>query len=57
MKKGIGILGRIKSFFIGVLCGILILTGVSAYIHGRNFWDTLKSFVQKKESIENHDMT
>lgn len=52
-----GFLKRISAFFIGVLCGILILTAVSAYRHGKSVANTFKSFFQTEESVENHDMT
>ena len=52
-----GVLGRIRSFFIGILCGIVILTGVSAYMHGKNFIESFKYFIQQEEPVENYDMT
>ena len=52
-----GWLGRIRSFFVGVLCGILILTMVTSYIKGINFLNALKSFFSRETAVENHDLT
>ncbi len=52
-----GWFGRIRSFFVGVICGCLILTLVTSYIHGLNAWNTFKSFFSRETAVENHDLT
>ncbi len=52
-----GFFARIRSFFIGVLVGILIITGVSAYLSGLSFIHTFKSFFTRETAVEGHDMT
>ena len=52
-----GFLKRILAFFLGILCGILILTGVSAYRHGKSVAYTFKSFFRTEEGVEGHDLT
>ena len=45
------------SFIVGILCGILILTLMTAHVYKKSFLNALKSFVQVEESVENHDLT
>ncbi len=52
-----GFFKRIMAFFLGILVGVLILTGVSAYRHGKSVAYTFKSFFRTEESVEGHDMT
>ena len=44
-----GFLRRITAFFVGLLCGMLIITCASAYVHGKNAADTFKSFFTSEE--------
>lgn len=48
---------RIRSFFAGILCGFLILTLVTSYLHGLNVWNAFKSFFSRETAVENHDLT
>lgn len=52
-----GWFGRIRSFLVGILCGFLILTLVTSYIHGLNAWNAFKSFFSRESAVENHDLT
>ena len=52
-----GWFGRIRSFIIGIICGMLILTLVTSYIHGLNVWNAFKSFFQLESAVEDHDLT
>ena len=58
-KKGRrkGWFGRIRSFVIGMICGIIILTLVTSYIHSLNVLDAFKSFFTLESSVEDHDLT
>ncbi len=55
-KKG-GFFGKVKAFLIGILCGILILTGISAYATGLGIIDTFKALFSREAAVEEHDMT
>ena len=52
-----GFLKRIAAFFTGILVGMLLLTGIHAYMHGKSIADTVKSFFVLEESAESHDLT
>ena len=52
-----GFLKRIAAFFTGILVGMLLLTGIHAYMHGKSVVDTVKSFFVLEESAEGHDLT
>ena len=52
-----GWFGRIRSFFVGIICGFLILTLVTSYIHGLNAWNAFKSFFSRETAVEDHDLT
>ena len=52
-----GWFGRIRSFIVGVICGVLLLTLAFSYIHSMNFLDSLKSFFSREAPVEGHDLT
>jgi len=52
-----GFFRRIVTFFVGIAVGMLILTGVSAYLHGKSLVDTVKNFFVLEEDVEGHDLT
>ena len=52
-----GFFKRIAAFFIGILCGMLIVTCASAFVHGKNAVDTFKSFFVLEEGAAGHDLT
>ena len=52
-----GRLARIKYFFIGILCGVLILTLLTSYMKGKGFVESLHYFVEREEPVAEHDLT
>ena len=52
-----GWFARIRSFIVGILCGFLILTLVTSYIHGLNAWNTFKTFFSREDPVAEHDLT
>ena len=52
-----GRFARIRSFFVGILCGFLILTLVTSYMHGMKALDTFKMFFTRDAAVEDHDLT
>lgn len=52
-----GFFARIRSFFIGALCGIIIITGISAYMSGLSFVHTFKSFFHRDSDAAGHELT
>ena len=56
-RGGSGLFGRIRSFILGILCGFLILTLVTSYIHGLNAVNAFKSFFSRETAVEDHDLT
>lgn len=52
-----GWFARIRSFFVGILCGFIILTLVTSYIHSMNAWNAFKSFFSRETPVEGHDLT
>lgn len=58
-KKGRrkGWLARIRSFFIGILCGMLILTLFTSYMHGLKVKETFKALFTTETAVEDRDLT
>ncbi len=58
-KKGRrkGWFARIRTFFVGVIVGMLILTLFTAYMHGLEVKDTFKALFTTETAAENHDRT
>lgn len=52
-----GWLARIRSFLVGILCGFLILTLVTSYLHGISALNAFKSFFSREAAVEGHDLT
>lgn len=52
-----GWLARIRSFFIGIICGMLILTMFSAYIHGLKVKDAFRALFTSETAVEDHDFS
>ena len=58
-KKGRrkGWFARIRSFLVGILCGMLILTLFTAHMHGLAIKDTFKALFTTETAVEDHDLT
>ena len=52
-----GWFARIRTFFVGILCGFLILTLFTAYMHGLKVKDTFKALFTSETAVEDHDFT
>ena len=52
-----GWLARIRTFFIGILCGMLILTLFTSYMHGLKIKDTFKALFTTETAVEDRDLT
>lgn len=52
-----GWFARIRTFFVGILCGMLILTLFTAYMHGLAVRDTFKALFTSETAVEDHDLT
>ena len=52
-----GWLGRIRNFFIGVICGMLILTLFTAYMHGLKVKDAFRALFTTETAVEDRDLT
>ena len=52
-----GFFARIRMFFVGILCGMLILTLFTAYMHGLAVKDTFKALFTSETAVEDHDLT
>lgn len=52
-----GFFARIRSFFIGILVGVLIITSAAAYTSGHSFINSFKTFFTRDASVENHGLT
>lgn len=48
---------KIRNFFLGIICGMLILTLFTAYMHGLAIKDTLKALFTTETAVEDHDLT
>lgn len=58
-KKGRrkGWFARIRTFFVGILVGMLILTAFTAYMHGLAVKDAFKALFTSETAVEDHDLT
>lgn len=58
-KKGRrkGWFARVRSFLVGILCGMLILTLFTAYMHGLAIKDTFRALFTTETAVEDHDLT
>lgn len=52
-----GWLARIRTFFVGILCGMLILTLFTSYMHGLKVRDTFRALFTSETAVEDHDLT
>lgn len=52
-----GRFARIRTFFVGILCGFLILTLFTAYMHGLKVKDTFRALFTTETAVEDHDFT
>ncbi len=48
---------KIRNFFLGIICGMLILTLFTAYMHGLAIKDTFKALFTTETAVEDHDLT
>ena len=48
---------RIRNFFLGIICGMLILTLFTAYMHGLAVKDTFRALFTTETAVEDHDLT
>ncbi len=58
-KKGRrkGWLARIRTFFVGIIIGMLILTLFTSYMHGLKVKDTFKALFTSETAVEDRDLT
>ena len=58
-KKGRrkGLWAKIRNFFLGIICGMLILTLFTSYMHGLAIKDTFKALFTTETAVEDHDLT
>lgn len=52
-----GLWAKIRNFFLGVICGMLILTLFTAYMHGLAIKDTFRALFTTETAVEDHDLT
>lgn len=52
-----GLWARIRNFFLGVICGMLILTLFTSYMHGLAVRDTFRALFTTETAVEDHDLT
>ena len=52
-----GWLARIRTFFVGIIAGMLILTLFTAYMHGLKVKDTFKALFTTETAVEDRDLT
>lgn len=52
-----GWFARIRTFFVGILCGMLILTLFTSYMHGLKVRDTFRALFTSETAVEDHDLT
>ena len=58
-KKGRrkGWFARIRTFIVGILVGMLLLTAFTAYMHGLAVKDAFKALFTTETAVEDHDLT
>ena len=52
-----GWFARIRTFIVGIIVGMLILTLFTAYMHGLAVKDTFKALFTTETAVEDHDLT
>ena len=52
-----GRFARIRTFFVGILCGMLILTLFTAYMHGLGVKGTFRALFTSETAVDDHDLT
>ena len=52
-----GWFARIRTFFVGIFVGMLILTLFTSYMHGLKVKDTFKALFTSETAVEDHDLT
>jgi len=52
-----GWLARIRTFFVGILAGMLILTLFTSYMHGLRVRDTFRALFTTETAVEDRDLT
>lgn len=52
-----GWFARIRSFIVGILVGMLILTAFTAYMHGLAVRDAFRALFTTETAVEDHDLT
>ena len=52
-----GWLARIRTFFVGIIIGMLILSLFTAYMHSLSIKDTFKALFTTETAVEDHDLT
>lgn len=52
-----GWLARIRTFFVGIIIGMLLLTAFTAYMHGLAVKDAFKALFTSETAVEDHDLT
>lgn len=52
-----GFFARIRTFFIGLICGMLLLTVFTAYMHGLEIKETFKALFTSETAVEDRDLT
>ena len=52
-----GWFARIRTFFVGIIAGMLILTCFTAYMHGLAVKDSFKALFTTETAVENRDLT
>ena len=48
---------RIRAFIVGILCGMLVLTAFTAYMHGLAVKDAFRALFTTDTAVEDHDLT
>ena len=52
-----GWFARIRSFIVGILIGMLLLTAFTAYMHGLAVKDAFRALFTTETAVEDHDLT
>ena len=52
-----GWFARIRTFIVGILIGMLLLTSFTAYMHGLAIKDAFKALFTTETAVEDHDLT
>ena len=52
-----GWFARIRTFILGIIIGMLLLTAFTAYMHGLAVKDAFRALFTTETAVENHDLT